>query len=238
MEFYEFIETVISYIPSEFEKQRHLAEIILPWILGICTAATCFFGHTVHKLWKAFFFFGIGFIIPMIAVEALFAPNGILFWICAVLCAGIGVTCAVYSKKIFRVQLFITTLIMVFISVPSYLSFLGDSVSIIAGFIIAVLCAVLSIKYKYIMVIITTSFSGSFMLFDIIGNALGLPHTLKTIFAVIIAFFGLTVQCYVEREELKETHEHLKKRSEQLKNAPDNIKNKIKSDKTKPLFHK
>lgn len=76
------------------------------------------------------------------------------------------------------------------------------------------------------------------MLFDIIGNALGLPHILKTIFAVIIAFVGLTVQCYIEREELKETHEHLKKRSDQLKNAPDNIKNKIKSDKTKPLFHK
>lgn len=231
MEFYEFIETVISYIPPEFEKLSRLAEIILPWILGICTAATCFFGHTVHKLWKAFFFFGIGFIVPLIAVEALFAPKGAVFWVCVIICAGIGVVCAVYSKKIFRVQLFITTLIMVFISVPSYLSFLGDSVSVLLGFIIGVVCAILSIKYKYIMVIITTSFSGSFMLFDIFENVLGLPHIIKTISAIIIAFIGLAVQCYVEREELKETHEHLKKRSKQLKTAPEKIKNKIKPNK-------
>lgn len=99
MEFYELIEEIIGFIPEQFEGLRHNAEIVLPWILIICTAATCLFGHKVHKIWNAFLFFWIGFFVPLFIIEALFKPTGVLFWICAVLSAGVGVCCAVYSKK-------------------------------------------------------------------------------------------------------------------------------------------
>lgn len=227
MEFYELIEKIISYIPEGFESQKQAAEIILPWILGFCTAATCLFGHTVHKIWNAFFFFWIGFLVPMFLIEFVFAPEGTVFWILAVVCAALGVICAVYSKKLFRIQLFITTLIMVFISVPAYLSFLGEAGSVLAGFLIAVIAAILSIKYKYIMLIITTSFSGSFMLFNIIEKHFGFGHTLSTVFAVIFAFIGLAVQCYVERKELKETYEHLKEQRKKIKSRSKKNKTSI-----------
>jgi len=227
LEFYELIEKIISYIPEGFESQKHTAEIILPWILGICTTATCLFGHMVHKIWNAFFFFWIGFLVPMFIIEFAFSPEGAVFWIFAVLCAGIGIVCAVYSKKLFRIQLFFTTMIMMFISIPAYLSFLGETGSVLAGLVIAIVSAILSIKYKYIMVIITTSFSGSFMLFNIIENHFGLGHTLSTVFAVIFAFVGLAVQCYVERKELKETYEHLKEQKEKIKSHRNKEKTSI-----------
>lgn len=101
------------------------------------------------------------------------------------------------------------------------------------AFILAIAAGILSIKYKYIMVIITTSFSGSFMLFNIIESKTNFSHIPITIFSIVFALIGLAVQCYVEREELKETYEHLKERKKQIKSAPDKIKNKIKSDSDK-----
>lgn len=233
MEFYELIEEIIGFIPEQFENLRHYAEIVLPWILIICTAATCLFGHKVHKIWNAFLFFWLGFFIPMFIIEALFEPTGVLFWICAVLSAGVGAFCAVYSKNIHRVKLFVTTFFLVLVSVPSYVSFLDDFGSIVFAFILAIAAGILSIKYKYIVVIITTSFSGSFMLFNIIESKTNFTHIPITIFSIIFALIGLAVQCYVEREELKETYEHLKERKKQIKSAPDKIKNKIKSDSDK-----
>lgn len=227
MEFYELIEKIIGLIPGQFENLRHNAEVILPWILIICTAATCFFGHKVHKIWNAFLFFWIGFFVPMLIIEALFSPEGVIFWICAILSAGVGTCCAVYSKYIHKVELFITTFFLVLISVPAYMSFLGDAGSMIIAFILAVVSGILSIKYKFIVLIITTSFTGSFMLFDIIEEKSGIQHIYIMIMATLVAFAGLAVQCYVEREELKETYEHLKERKNQMKSAADKIKDKM-----------
>lgn len=231
MEFYELIEEIVSAIPDGYENVRRVAEVLLPWILGICTAATCFFGHAVHKIWNAFLFFWIGFFVPMLIIQGLFAPVGAVFWICAALSAAFGAACAYFSKKIYKVYLFISTLIMVFIAVPAYLSFLGEVGSVLAGLVLAVAAAILSIKYKYLTVIVTTAFSGSFMFFNIIERQTGQSHVLITVFAVIFALLGLAVQCYVEREELKETYEHLKERKKQIKSVPGKWKEKTTSDK-------
>ncbi len=224
MEFYELIEKIIGFIPDEFKNLRNISEIAMPWILGICTAATCLFGHKVHTVWKAFLFFWIGFFIPLLILQILFEPTGVLFWVFTVLCVAVGVLCAVYSKKIHKAELFITTFFIVFISVPSYLSFLGNSGSMLAGLFLSVAAAVLSIKYKYITVIVTTSFSGSFMLFNIIESKTGFPHIPITVFAIVFALCGFALQCYVEREELKETYENLKKRKNQMKSVSQKIK--------------
>ncbi len=136
MEFYELIEKIIGFIPDEFENLRNFSEIVMPWFLGICTAATCLFGHKVHTVWKAFLFFWIGFFIPLLILQIILEPTGALFWLCTVLCAVLGVLCAVYSKKIHKAELFITTFFIVFISVPAYLSFLGNSGSILAGLLL------------------------------------------------------------------------------------------------------
>ena len=224
MEFYELLKEIVGFIPDEFQLLRELSALALPWVMGICTAATCFFGHKLHGIWKAFLFFWIGFFFPLLIIQLILKLDGALFWISVALCAALGVLCAVKSKKLHKIELFVTTFFLVFIAVPPYLSFLGNFGSAAAGFITATAAAILSIRYKYITVIVTTGFTGAFLLFGMIENITGLSHTLITALAVFAGLAGIAVQCFVERKELKETSEHLKKRKEQIKSVPDKIK--------------
>lgn len=228
MEFYELIEEITDAIPSGYENIRSVFEALLPWLFGFFAAATCFFGHSVHKIWNAFLFFLIGFFAPMLIIQGLFAPTGAVFWICAALSAALGCVCAYFSKKIYKVYIFISTFFLVFISVPSYLSFLGDGGSTAAGFVLAAAAAILSVKYKYITVIITTAFSGSFMLFNIVENKFSMPHAATAALAVLLALAGTATQCFTERKELKETYEHLKERKKQLAAVSEKISKKTK----------
>lgn len=216
MEFYELLEKIIGAIPPGYENVRFAAESALPWILGFCSAATCLFGHKVHKIWNAFFFFWIGFLFPVFIIGLIFEPAGsrmsalIIF---GIIC---GIICAFYSKKLFKAQLFITTFIMVFAVLPSYLTFLGSAGSVAVGFIAALAAGILSTKYKYIVTIITTSFSGAFMLFGVFEANLGLAHSAASVLSVITGIIGLAVQCCVERKELKETWETIKEKKEKI----------------------
>lgn len=233
MEFYELIEEIMGFIPDEFANLRSALQTAMPWLLGICTALTCLFGHKMHTVWRAFLFFWLGFFFPLLIIQILFEPTGVPFWICVILCAALGVLCAVHSKKIHKAELFVTTFFIVFISVPAYLSFLGKSGSVLAGFILAIAAGVLSVKYKYIMVMATTAFSGSFLLFNIIEVKTSISHNLITVFAVLFALAGLALQCYLEREELKEIYENLKNHKDKIKSAHKKINEKIKSYKEK-----
>ena len=226
MEFYELLEKIINAIPSGYENIRYAAEAALPWILGICSAATCLFGHKIHKIWNAFFFFWIGFLVPVFIIGLLFKTTG--FWMNALIVVGIicGAACAFYSKKLFKLQLFITTFIMVFTTLPSYLTFLGSAASVAVGALAALAAGILSTKYKYIITIITTSFSGSFMLFGVFEANVGLSHTAASALSVIAGIIGLGIQCYIERKELKETWEKLKEKKEKVKNFSISAKEK------------
>ena len=217
MEFYEFFEKIISYIPNDFESLRAICEGILPWIFGLLTLATCFVGHFTHKIWNVFFFFGIGFILPLFILFVLFKPNGVVFWIIVLLCVAVGVLCAIYSHHLHKTKLFITTLLMVYIAVSGYLIALGKGVAVLIGIVVAVVSAILSVKYKYIAVIATTAFSGSMMFWNMIESKFGTPHILVNVLAIVMGVVGLGVQIYVERKELKETYEDIKEKSKKVK---------------------
>ncbi len=230
MEFYEFLEKICSFIPGEYESVKSAAESIMPVLFALFAGATSFFGHFMHKVWNVFFFFGIGFFIPLLALFAWFNPSGAVFWILVVLCAICGVACACYSKHLSRFKLFIISFFMTYIAVPQYLSFLGKFGSALAGFAVAAVAAVMSIKYKYIAVICTTAFSGALMLWNTIEGALGLNHFLVMLLAALTGAAGLAVQCLVERKELKETYKQIKKKSKKVR---DYVGNKYDADFTK-----
>lgn len=208
---------MIEYIPESYTNLRNFMNAFLPIFLCICTSATCLFGHKIHSIWKAFTYFMIGFFLPMFILELLFEPTGIIFWILAIICFAIAIICAVYLRKIHKAELFVTTFFTVYISLPAYIAFLGKGSSIITALIVAIIAAILSIKYKYLTVIVTTSFTGSFMFFSILESKLMISHTLVTVLALIFAFIGLAVQCYVEKDELKETVKKINEKKEKLK---------------------
>ncbi|WP_297031207.1 hypothetical protein [uncultured Eubacterium sp.] len=158
MEFYEFFEKTVSFVPSDFEHFKNICELILPWLFGILTVATSFAGHFMHKVWNIFFFFGIGFFVPLFASFVILKPTGAFFWVLVLLSAVIGVLCAVYSHKLHKTKLFITTLSMVYIAVSGYLLGLGKGISVLIGIIVAVIAALLAVKYKYLALIVTTAF--------------------------------------------------------------------------------
>ena len=217
MEFYEFFEKVVSYIPVGYENLQHICELLLPWLFGLCTLATCFVGHFTHKIWNVFFFFTVGFMIPLFILFALFTPSGFVFWMLVLVCILLGVLCAVNSHHLHKTKQFITTFLTSYIAVSSYLIALGTGTAVLIGFIIAVLAGILCIKYKYIGVIVTTSFSGSMMFWDMIEAKFGTPHVLVNILAILMGIGGLAVQAYVEQKELKETYEELKNHSKTIK---------------------
>ena len=81
MEFYEFFEKIIGFIPEGFKRTSEICEAVLPWLFGFFTLATSFVGHFMHKIWNIFFFFGIGFFVPLFVLFAIFQPSGAVFWL-------------------------------------------------------------------------------------------------------------------------------------------------------------
>ena len=219
MEFYELLEKMIDAIPPGYDSIRIAAEAALPWILGFCSAATCLFGHKIHKIWNAFFFFWIGFLVPVFVLGLLFDPKGLGMNILIVFGAVCGCLCAYFSRHLLKLQLFATAFFMVFAALPSYLAFLGKAASVAVGFAAAVTAGILSTKYKYIVTIVTTSFSGAFILFGVLEANAGLTHFAASVFSVLAGAAGLTFQCFVERKELKETWENLKAKKEKISAA-------------------
>lgn len=220
MEFYELLEKIIHAIPAEYATTAAALSAALPWILGFCSAVTCFFGHKIHKIWNAFFFFWIGFLVPVFVIGLLTDPNetGMQALIgFGVIC---GALCAFFSKKLFKLQLFVTAFFMVFATAPAYLTFIGQVGSLLAGFVIAVVAGILNMKYKYIMTILTTAFSGAFLLFGVFEAQVGLSHTAATILSLAVGAAGFALQCFVERKELQESWEQLQ---QNYKNAKKKI---------------
>ncbi len=225
MEFYEFFEKLIDFFPEGYESAKAMCQACLPWLYAIFTIATCFFGHFMHKVWNACLFFSIGFFLPLIILFAVLKePSGVLFWILVLACLAIGVLCAVYSKHLFKTKLFITTFVMVYITVSDYLITIGKGIGILVGLLLALIAGILSIKYKYMMLMITTSFSGSFLFWNWMEDQLSFSHLLMTAFAVLMGCLGLAVQIFVEKEELKESYHGIRKHSEKVKKLHKKIR--------------
>lgn len=210
MEFYEFFEKIVSYIPEGYESIKHVCEAILPWLFGLLTLATCFVGHFMEKVWNFFFFFTLGFIIPLFILYWIFTPSGFLFWLMVVLCVALGGLCAYYSHHLHKIKLFVTTFFLVYIAVSSYLIGLGKLTAVLLGFIVGILAGILNIRYKYIAVMATTAFSGSMMFWDMIESRYTINHILVQVLVIVLGVLGLTFQTFIEKEELKKSYDHVK----------------------------
>ena len=207
MEFYELLEEITEAVPAGYENIAALLTAALPWVMGICALATCFFGHKVHKIWNAFFFFWIGFLTPVFVIGLLASPEG--FWMELVILLGVvtGGVCAFFSKKLLKLQLFVTTFFLAFAALPSYLLFLGEIGSVAVGFLGAVAAGVLSMKYKYIMTLVTTSFTGASLFFVPVQAKTALSDGAAAILSLLLGAAGLAVQIFIERKELQESGE-------------------------------
>lgn len=221
MEFYELLEKIIDAAPAGYENIVALLRSALPWVMEICALATCFFGHKVHKIWNAFFFFWIGFLVPVFVIGLLTSPKGTGMDILILFGVVTGGLCAYFSKKLFKLQLFVTTFFLVFAALPTYLSFLGDAVSTLIGFVGGIVVGIISTKYKYIMTIVTTAFTGASLFFVPIQAKTLLSDGWVVVFSLLLGAAGLAAQIYTERKELKESGEGLVKGWKKIRKTLD-----------------
>ena len=75
--------------------------------------------------------------------------------------------------------------------------------SVFVGFLLAIILAFVSVKYKYLTVIVTTSFTGAMLFWDMVAAKTGMSHVVVMLLTVLAGTAGLVTQCYIEREELK-----------------------------------
>lgn len=205
MEFYEFFEKICGFIPDQYKAIQMTAEAALPWLFGIFALATCFCGHFMHKVWNACLFFVLGFFVPLFILFVIFQPEGILFTVFEILCLILGIVCAYYAQRLHRIRVAVTTFLMVYIAAPSFFEFLGRGMSVFVGFLLAIILAFVSVKYKYLTVIVTTSFTGAMLFWDMAAAKTGMSHVVVMLLTVLAGTAGLVTQCYIEREELKKS---------------------------------
>lgn len=205
MQFYEFFEKICGFIPDQYEGIQATAEIALPWLFGIFALATCFCGQFMHKVWNVCLFFVIGFFVPLFILFVLFQPEGRLFTVFEILCLALGIVCAYYAQRLHRIRVAVTTFLMVYIAAPSFLKFLGGGMSVFVGFLLAIILAFVSVKYKYLTVMATTSFTGAMLFWGMVASKTGMSHVVVMLLTVLVGAIGLAVQCYIERKELKKS---------------------------------
>lgn len=227
MEFIELLEKITEYIPAQYAAVLNFLEIAIPLLFTAAAVATCFFGHKLHKLWAAFFFFVTAFFLVFAGLSLL--PE-IPVWIIDILSIAAGVAAAVYSHKLFKVQLFIVNTVLSYIFISDILIlFVSRWIALILSLICGIIVGIAATKYKYIFILVTTSLTGASLTIGALFDALMWDNNiLKITMTVILSILGLLVQFYFERKELKETGHRLFEKVNKVHNTVKKAKNKIK----------
>ncbi len=212
MQFYDLFKELIGYIPASLGEVKGFFNLALPAVLVVCALFTAFFGLKCASLWCSVTLFFIG---TTVSAKFLLPSRDLTdlnYWIMLAVCLSIGVLLGVFSKYPARIQLIIAMFTLAYASLPSFITFFGDTFSKIISAVVALALAFLTIKYKYIIIIATTSFSGSFIFWDVMNDEFHLKY--KTLYAMLMGLSALAFQCYMNYDRLKATYEDVKMKAE------------------------
>lgn len=210
LQFYDFFKSLLDYIPQELSGVHAFFISLLPYILMVCSLFTAFFGLKCAKWWCALTFFFLGASVSSQLLLPSVDLDDMRFWIMLGVSISVGIICGYFSKYLYRAQLVISMFTLVYAALPSFILFFGDAVSKAVSLLVGLALAFLSVKYKYIIAIATTSFSGSFIFWGVIEDTFSVPY--KTLFAVLTGIAALAFQCYMNRETLKNTYKDVKEK--------------------------
>ncbi|GEM_PF-1063798 len=210
MEFYDLFRDLIGYIPKRLGFVSDFFYEALPLVLIASALFMAFFGLKYLSLWNGVTFFFLGLTLSADVLLPKRNLSDITYWSLLALCLIIGVLCAVFSKYLFRLQLVLTTFLVTWAALPSYITFFGDTFARTVSAIVALALAFLTVKYKYLILLFTTSFSGSFILWGVIEDRYGVPY--KTALAILMGIAASAFQVYFNREQLRETYKDVKRK--------------------------
>ena len=229
MQFYELYKDLIGYIPERLSFLSGFFYEALPFVLMACALFTAFFGLKYLAAWNGVTFFFLGLSLSASALLPKRDLTSSAYWLWLGVCLVIGIVCAVFSKYLFRVQLVVTTFFAIFASLPSYILHFGELFSKIVSAVVALALAFLTVKYKYIIMIFVTSFSGSFVFWEVMEDRYGAKY--KVVFAILMGIAAAGVQVLMNYEQLKETYKDVKKKYKITRDtgekAYDEVKDKV-----------
>lgn len=190
MEIVDVIETIKKYIPSEYSGLSEGITYLMPIIFFICALTTVFAGYRFHKFWARLTMTVVSFIV--VALTSAFFPN-ININIFIILAFIVAALVAYFSKYLYEVQVFIINFLTAYIFLPNILSkIIPNGYSILISLVLAIIIGIYSIKYKYIVTIITTSITGSMLVFNQIFALLNVNKNSNIIvFYILVTILAL-----------------------------------------------
>lgn len=210
MQFYDFFKELISYIPERFNQLNAVFDAAMPFVLMACALLTAFFGLKCVSWWCSltFFFLGAGlsskYLIKDVDIYSEY------FWVMLGISISAGVVLAVFSKYPARLQLLISQFVIIYAALPHFIIEIGENAAKAVGLIVALAVTFLTVKYKYLITIPTTAFTGSFIFWDVaflygdFGN--------ERLNGILMGIIALGFQCIISKEQIKETYNDVKKK--------------------------
>lgn len=197
------LNEISKYIPIEYSNITNFLLKSAPYLILIFSILTCFLGYKLHRFWVGVCFAvidfclgcSVSFFIPQISI-------GISIFVGIIL----AILTIIFSFQLYRFQLFAINFISSYVIFSGiFCSFLPNFAGIILGIIFAIFVGILAMKYMYIVTIITTSITGSFLTFMQLFSLSNLKYNLiYYILAIIFAFIGMFIQ-------FKTCNKHLEK---------------------------
>ncbi|MDD3303898.1 MAG: hypothetical protein PHP54_03180 [Clostridia bacterium] len=193
MEIVNLIQKIEAYIPVEYMNLSHFIAGLMPYIFLAFSIVTCFLGYKFHKFWVGVCFAIIGFILG--CSLPIFIPQ---ISITVAIIAGIllAILTVVLSKPLYKLQVFFINFFSSYILLSRLLCiFLPEAAGALIGLVLAILVGILAIKYMYIITIITTSVTGSYVMFNQMFYLLKGEHNYIYFIAILVmSVIGAIVQ--------------------------------------------
>lgn len=211
MQFYDLFKDIISYIPERYHLLNSIVSAFIPFVLMACALLTAFFGLKILKWWCAltFFFFGMGLSTKYLISDVDFYNKR--FWIMLSVCLIAGILCAFLSKYLARVQLAGSEFLVIYAALPPLILSLGEIPSKIVSALVALAVVFLTVKYKYLILLPTTAFSGSFIFWEVAVSYTDFGN--EKLNGIVMGAVAFAFQCYISREQLKDTWRDVKNKA-------------------------
>lgn len=220
MQFYGFLKELVNLIPDGSGAVRAAFSAFLPYFLMASALFTAFFALKCATWWCGLTFFILGSTFS----SRLLLPNYNIydfeFWLFFGVSIAFGIVCAALSKYLFRAQLGISSFMTIMAALPDFTTHIGKTFANVVSALVAAAFVYLFVKYRYLITIATTSFTGSFILWDVIDDMHHVP--VKLLWAILTGIFAFFSQALINHEHLEETY--LQLRYKFLKTGKDIVK--------------
>ena len=208
VQFYDLFKSIFDNIPAGFPAVREFLTELMPYLLMGCALFTAFFGLKCASAWCCVTFFMLGGTVSAKLLLPAFNMYDFWFWVMFSVCIVIAILSAYFSQYLFRAQLVVSMFFLVYASLPAFVWYLGEWGAKIVSLVVACALAFLTVKYKYMLIIATTAFSGSFIFCEVMAERYAMPYEKPV--GILMGVLAFMFQCFICRKQLKETYEDVK----------------------------